>query len=69
MDEIKVATKVKERVLEYANRRFNEEIRRNNLGVDNDDSLRSWAAYIEGATAQLKECTEMLKAVNNERGV
>ena len=64
MDEIKVAEKVKERVLEYATRRFQEEIRQNELGADNDDSLRYWAAYIEGATAQLKECTEILKAIN-----
>lgn len=64
MDEIKVAEKVKERVLEYATRRFQEEIRQNELGADNDDSLRYWVAYIEGATAQIKECTEMLKAIN-----
>lgn len=64
MEKIKVEAKVKERVLEYATRRFQEEIRQNEFGADNDYSLRYWAAYIEGATAQLKECTEMLKAIN-----
>ena len=44
MDEIKVAEKVKERVLEYATRRFQEEIRQNKLGADNDYSLQYWAA-------------------------
>lgn len=69
MDEIKVEAKVKERVLEYATRRFQEEIRQNKLGADNDYSLQYWAAYIDGAAAQLKECTEMLKAVNDEFSV
>lgn len=69
MEKIKVEAKVKEHVLEYATRRFQEEIRQNELGADNDYSLRYWVAYIEGATAQLKECTERLKAVNDEFSV
>lgn len=69
MDEIKVEAKVKERVLEYAHRRFREEIQQNDLGADNVYSLQYWAAYIDGAAAQLKECTEMLKAVNDEFSV
>lgn len=69
MEIVKVEAKVKERVLEYATRRFQEEIRQNKLGADNDYSLRYWAAYIEGATAQLKECTERLKEVNDEFSV
>lgn len=64
MDEIKVKAKVQERVLEFAHRRFIEELKASELGADNDYAIQYWRAYIEGATAQIKECTEMLKAIN-----
>jgi hypothetical protein len=61
--------KKREKVLEFAHRRLIEELKESELGADNDYSIRYWAAYIEGATAQLKECTERLKAVNDEFSV
>lgn len=54
----------KEPVLKYAWRRLEEEERQNRLGADNDHAIAYWSAYIDGATAQIKECTEMLKAIN-----
>lgn len=56
--------KKREKVLEFAHRRFIEELKEAELGADNDYAIQYWRAYIEGATAQIKECTEMLKAIN-----
>lgn len=56
--------KKREKVIEYAHRRFIEELKASELGADNDYAIQYWRAYIEGATAQIKECTEMLKAIN-----
>lgn len=43
-------------VIERAEQRLKEEERQNRLGADNDDTLRYWAAYLDGARAQLREC-------------
>lgn len=56
----------KEPVLKYAWRRLEEEERQNRLGADNDHAIAYWSAYIDGATAQIKEDTERLKELNNE---
>jgi hypothetical protein len=56
----------KEPVLKYALRRLEEEERQNRLGADNDHLVVYWSAYIDGATAQIKEDTERLKELNNE---
>lgn len=56
--------KKREKVLEFAHRRFIEELKASELGADNDYAIHYWQAYIEGATAQIKECTELLKAIN-----
>ena len=42
-------------VIERAEQRLKEEERQNRLGADNDDTLRYWAAYLDGARAQMKE--------------
>ena len=44
-------------VIERALERLKEEERQNRLGADNDDTLRYWAAYLDGARAQKKELT------------
>lgn len=44
-------------VIERAEQRLKEEERQNRLGADNDDTLRYWAAYLDGARAQKKELT------------
>lgn len=56
----------KEPVIKYALRRLEEEERQNRLGADNDHVVAYWSAYIDGATAQIKEDTERLKELNNE---
>lgn len=43
-------------VIEKAEARLQEEIRQNDLGADNGHLLAYWAAYLDGARAQLKEC-------------
>lgn len=42
-------------VIERAEQRLKEEERQNRLGADNDDTLRYWAAYLDGARAQKRE--------------
>lgn len=49
---------MKENVIQFAERRLNEEEKQNRLGADNDEQIRYWVAYIEGANAQLKECNK-----------
>lgn len=43
-------------VIKRAEARMQEEIRQNELGADNDNDLAYWAAYLDGARAQMKEC-------------
>lgn len=44
-------------VIEKAEARLQEEIRQNDLGADNGHLLAYWAAYLDGARAQMKELT------------
>lgn len=45
-------------VIERAEKRLQEEIHQNDLGADNGHLLAYWAAYLDGARAQMKEMTE-----------
>lgn len=56
----------KEPVIKYALRRLKEEDRQHELGADNEQDIAYWAAYLDGAMAQIKEDTEKLKAVTDE---
>jgi hypothetical protein len=42
-------------VIERAEQRLAEEERQRELGADNDHDLVYWAAYLDGARAQLRE--------------
>ena len=42
-------------VIEFAEKRLQEEIRENDMGADNGHLLAYWAAYLDGANAQLRE--------------
>lgn len=42
-------------VIEKAEQRLAEEERQHELGADNDHDLAYWAAYLDGARAQLRE--------------
>ena len=44
-------------VIEKAEARLQEEIKENDLGADNGHLLAYWAAYLDGARAQLRELT------------
>ena len=44
-------------VIEKAEARLQEEIRQNDMGADNGHLLAYWAAYLDGARAQLRELT------------
>ena len=44
-------------VIEFAEKRLQEEIHQNDLGADNGHLLAYWAAYLDGARAQKKELT------------
>ena len=48
---------VKMTVIEFAEHRLAEEERQHELGADNRYDLHYWAAYLDGARAQLKEMT------------
>ena len=62
-------------VIERAEQRMNDELRQHDLGLDNADDIRYWAAYLDGARAQMRELTtfpsrreenhEMLKPTAN----
>jgi hypothetical protein len=41
--------------IERATERLAEEERQNALGADNEQDIRYWAAYLDGARAQKKE--------------
>ena len=42
-------------VIEQAEARLQEEIRQNDMGADNGHLMAYWAAYLDGARAQLNE--------------
>ena len=42
-------------VIEFAEKRLQEEIHQNDLGANNDYDIRYWRAYIDGAKAQKRE--------------
>ena len=44
-------------VIEFAEKRLQEEIRENDLGADNGHLLAYWSAYLDGARAQMNELT------------
>lgn len=45
-------------VIEFAEKRLQEEIHQNDLGADNGHLLAYWAAYLDGARAQKRETIE-----------
>ena len=47
-------------VIERAEQRLNDECRQRDLGLDNSYDIQYWAAYLDGARAQLKECKSRL---------
>ncbi len=53
-------------VIERAEQRMNDELRQHDLGLDNADDIRYWAAYLDGARAQKREDNhEMLEPTAN----
>ena len=44
-------------VIEFAEKRLQEEIHQNDLGANNDYAIDYWRAYLDGARAQKKELT------------
>ena len=42
-------------VIEFAEKRLEEEIRENERGADNNSLVRFWNAYLQGARAQKEE--------------
>lgn len=48
-------------VIEFAEKRLQEEIHQNDLGANNDYTIDYWRAYIDGAKAQKRE---MITAYN-----
>lgn len=44
-------------VIEFAEKRLQEEIKENDHGADNGHLLAYWSAYLQGARAQLEELT------------
>ena len=44
-------------VIEFAEKRLQEEIHQNDLGANNGHLLAYWAAYLDGARAQMRELT------------
>ena len=45
-------------VIEFAEKRLQEEIHQNDLGANNDYAIDYWRAYIDGARAQKRETIE-----------
>ena len=45
-------------VIEFAEKRLQEEIHQNDLGANNDYDIRYWRAYLDGARAQNRETNE-----------
>lgn len=52
-------------VIERATERLAEEERQYKLGAENSQDLAYWAAYLDGAKAQKKECDAAVAAVQN----
>lgn len=50
----------KKSVIQFAEDRLADEERQRELGADNRYDLQYWAAYLDGARAQLKECKSRL---------
>lgn len=50
----------KQSVISFAEDRLADEVRQRELGLDNDQDIHYWAAYLDGARAQLKECKSRL---------
>ena len=48
------------KVIERAEQRLKEEERQHILGAENEHDMAYWAAYLDGARAQLKECKNRL---------
>lgn len=44
-------------VIEFAEKRLQEEIHQNDLGANNDYAIDYWSAYLDGARAQRNELT------------
>ena len=44
-------------VIEFAEKRLNEELHQNDLGANNDYAIDYWRAYLDGARAQRNELT------------
>lgn len=44
-------------VIEFAEKRLNEELHQNDLGANNDYAIDYWRAYLDGARAQMNELT------------
>ena len=44
-------------VIEFAEKRLNEEIHQNDLGANNDYAVDYWRAYLDGARAVWSELT------------
>ena len=44
-------------VIEFAEKRLNEELHQNDLGANNDYAIDYWKAYLDGARAQMNELT------------
>ena len=45
-------------VIEFAEKRLQEEIHQNDLGANNNYAIDYWRAYIDGARAQKRETIE-----------
>ena len=50
----------KKSVIQFAEDRLADEVRQRELGLDNSHDVQYWAAYLDGAKAQLKECKSRL---------
>ena len=57
-------------VIERAEQRLNEEERQHILGAENEHDMAYWAAYLDGANAQLREDLKAvleLEAARNDK--
>lgn len=50
----------KKSVIQFAEDRLADEERQRELGADNRYDIQYWAAYLDGAREQLKECKSRL---------
>lgn len=53
-------------VIQYAEKRLNEEIHQNDLGANNDYAIDYWRAYLDGARAQMLELTKFPSRMEDE---